>query len=109
MTSKRPRPLPTASALALTLILASCAIPPPQALDRGGQAPTNVACAELPALSFSEGKPGATAADVEAAIAAGASSADPLAWVRNVVGDTTSTRAGIANYVARRTALGCTP
>ena len=112
MRSPRPWRLATRSALLSMLILGACATQPTPS-----PAPTNpdpakapLSCAEFAPLTFSEGKPEATAADVEDALRRVASNpADPLAWVRGVVGDTVQTRGEIAGYSARRKALGCQP
>lgn len=98
--------------LLLLAILTGCGTkptPPPAPTDPGPTS-TPLACSEFAPMAFSEGKPGATATDVEDAIKQGAANpADPLAWVRGVVGDTMTTRGAIDGYVARRRALGCRP
>jgi hypothetical protein len=56
-------------------------------------------------MRFQPGMDGVTPQDVQDTMAA--HPADPIPWARGTVGDTSSTRNEIANYQARRRAIGC--
>src|SRR6185503_3898611 len=96
--------------LALPILTACVAeqTPPPVAtvgdLTRQKQVEP-LACSEFQPLRFQPGMDGVTPKDVEQTMTAHPS--DPIAWARGTVGDTVSTRNAIANYQARRIALGC--
>lgn len=101
---KPARPL----ALLLLPILAGCGTPqiPPPGPTTGSQT-SALACIEFSPLTFAPGKPNATKADVESAMAA--NPANPVGAARGIAGDTLTTRAEIDAYAARRRALGCRP
>lgn len=105
MTYNVPSRLAIARLLLLMPILAGCATrgtPPPAPIGSSRTDP--LACSELPPLSFSPGKPGASVQDVSAALAR---AVDPLGYARSVLGDTLTTRREIDAYSVRRAALGC--
>lgn len=101
------------STMPMLLILGGCGTDQrlavaPTSTSRTDPAPKPLACTEFPALTYSAGKPGAGAKDVLDALSKPPPDpADPLAWVRGVVGDTMTTRSGVAGYVAARKRLAC--
>ena len=93
--------------LSASLLLAACVgpdgslrmpaalIPAPTAAEQAAQPkPRPAVCTEMDRITYSTGKPGVTAADVEAALALPPQS-NPLGHVRNLLGDTTPTIAQI--------------
>jgi hypothetical protein len=64
-----------------------------------------LACTDFAPMRFQPGMDDVTAKDVEQTMTA--HPADPIPWARGTIGDTASTRNEIANYQARRKAIGC--
>lgn len=110
---KRRLSLVMLSAMPMLLILAGCGMAQHQApvhmsASQTDPAPKPLACTEFAPLTYSAGKPGATVQDVMDAMAKPPPNpSDPLAWVRGVVGDTMTTRIGVAAYAAARRRLAC--
>lgn len=101
-----PRTRAIKIALLSTLILTACqtvgSVPVPTSQDRTSKP---LACADFAPMTFSAGKPGVTAKDVRDAL--DQHTADPLPWVRNLVGDTMATRREVSDYAAARKAICC--
>lgn len=61
-----------------------------------------LACSDFDPVTYSDGKPGVTAADVQKSLS---DPGDPLGRARNVLGDTKATKDQIDVYMAERTKL----